>query len=711
MPGDMTVHAGATDQADNSLGQRIEVDSFIWITPLWNPTDWDNDLVLLRLESPLDFNETVQPIPVATNCNFFPWLLKGDSLVTLSGYTSLSNLSQTQVKLISNAAAKSLNDIAFGTPSRNVPASTMRAAYEFGKGADSYTYENTGSPTVVYVEDQPVLYGLYSWAYGGGGCGSVPSQFVNLNYYAEAPAPNHILNASGGSPTNGGVLDIFLKDCVWDVGRKNECDGGDDQSPDVWVRRDDDGGLEHQDPEFSYLGDSNYVYVRVRNRSCQDLNGGEVVKLYWTKSSSWTSWPANWDGSVPGIGGLVGIKPIPVDSLETGGETTLLKFPWLVPDSLAAKRFGTVGWEVCLMARVEGVSGDPIIITPGALHLDVRNNNNVALHNVVVVDEIPLQKTPPGYADPGLPNTFYPHGSTMYVGNPLAQGGPKTFNLHFVANPFDERVITADAEVKVIFDSLGWSIITNSPALNQPGVQVVRPREIILHHSSTVMPNLVFPQGVRVPIYVGFSFKADSIPHSAERYRFKVGQSFAGANDTLIGSVNYRVLGPLAGRGEFEADGGGDRQLAKNESTTLSADYISETAVFNWYDGAGNLVGSGQNVTVTPDVSQRYKLEIIATADGAVDYDSVDVAVQPYDFVSISPNPAFGSVAVSYDAGGATSAYIMLLHPFSSTSSNYILDVTGTSSTLNIASLSPGVYTAVLICNGVAVESKTLQIQ
>jgi hypothetical protein len=51
-------------------------------------------------------------------------------------------------------------------------------------------------------------------------------------------------------------------------------------SPDIWVRQQDDGGLIHQDP---IENQTNYVYVRVRNRGSQPLTG--TVDLTWIEPS------------------------------------------------------------------------------------------------------------------------------------------------------------------------------------------------------------------------------------------------------------------------------------------------------------------------------------------------------------------------------------------------------------------------------------------
>jgi hypothetical protein len=78
------------------------------------------------------------------------------------------------------------------------------------------------------------------------------------------------------------------------------------------VRNQPDGYTvqEHENPEYQQ-SDSVYVYVRVRNKSCVASTGNEQLSLYWSKASSWSSWPQNWDGSQPTIGNKISTKLIP----------------------------------------------------------------------------------------------------------------------------------------------------------------------------------------------------------------------------------------------------------------------------------------------------------------------------------------------------------------------------------------------------------------
>lgn len=164
-------------------------------------------------------------------------------------------------------------------------------------------------------------------------------------------------------------------------------------SDDVWVRRQDDGLTiqDHENPEYRPPGDPpNWVYVRVRNRGCQDAARGDV-KLYWAKASTALGWPAPFDGSVttPAVmGGPIGSQP--TGAVPAGG-FTVLKFPWSPPDPAGYASFGGDAAHFCLLSRIETDPAPPygMAFAEGPdLYLNVQRNNNIVWKNLTVVDEL-----------------------------------------------------------------------------------------------------------------------------------------------------------------------------------------------------------------------------------------------------------------------------------------------------------------------------------
>ncbi|MFZ1705459.1 MAG: trypsin-like serine protease [Saprospiraceae bacterium] len=61
----LIIHAGSTNQTNNSIGQRIEVDEII-LHPNYDVNSADYEIALLHLKTPLCFDEFIRPVKYAT---------------------------------------------------------------------------------------------------------------------------------------------------------------------------------------------------------------------------------------------------------------------------------------------------------------------------------------------------------------------------------------------------------------------------------------------------------------------------------------------------------------------------------------------------------------------------------------------------------------------------------------------------------------------
>ena len=79
------------------------------------------------------------------------------------------------------------------------------------------------------------------------------------------------------------TVDLYIKDRTDDVGISGGYDwqATRDNSPDIWVRRQNDGltNQQHEDPEYR-INHPNFVYVKVRNKSCDTSSSQETLRLY-----------------------------------------------------------------------------------------------------------------------------------------------------------------------------------------------------------------------------------------------------------------------------------------------------------------------------------------------------------------------------------------------------------------------------------------------
>jgi len=473
------------------------------------------------------------------------------------------------------------------------------------------------------------------------------------------------------------------------------------QSDDIWVRNQDDGDLiaVHQNPEY-HPSNPNYVYVRVTNNSCDTPSGNDNLKLYWAKASTSLYWPDHWNGTLympdptnPNpvlVGNEIGTLTIPVLG---PGESKILEFPWVVPNPQDYVGINPNPWHFCLLARIESPD-DPMTFPEGMIITNnVKNNNNIAWKNTTIVDIFP-----------NVPSQI---GGVVAVGIPYSV--TTAFNLQFAKDSHEiGPAIYDEAEVSIEMDDVFYDAWVRGGKQGQnftsPGLAS---KKRIATGNNMELNNIIFAPNEIGTVNVKFNFltsqlstKKDFVYHAVQRNA---------ATSEIIGGETYEIH--KRPRPIFDADAGSDETIERSESVTISASQINEAAVYNWYDPDGNLIYTGTDLTVSPDVTKTYKLEIITDTDGYKDYDEVEVTVNPYKLESLVPNPATSQVTVNYIADEASSAYLMVVSTVTGISNNYILDVNETAVNLNITTYTSGLYSVALVCDGDIVDTKNLAKQ
>ena len=255
----------------------------------------------------------------------------------------------------------------------------------------------------------------------------------------------HLLSRSGNAQVVGGfhhfvygladdspAPDLWLRDNASDTGAQAST-GAFWDSPDLWVRQQDDGGTAHQSPEY---GQDNWFYARVRNKAGAGTAGHFVVTFH-AKGFAGTQFQYP-DDYLPATAATAEFALEP-------GHTRIVKARWprgAVPPP---------GSHTCLLAAVLSKSD-----LPAGKH--VWESNNLAQKNLTVVDL--------------LPNTFVI--IPVVLGNWL--GGEKQFDLK-VRFPRGQTGLKASVvhRRKLFFDRFD---IESHPLLSGlPGVRPGPPAE------------------------------------------------------------------------------------------------------------------------------------------------------------------------------------------------------------------------------------------
>lgn len=477
-------------------------------------------------------------------------------------------------------------------------------------------------------------------------------------------------------------LDYMVKDSREDVG--NEANNESPyfwKSNDIWVRNQNDGHLVHihQNPEYSPTN-PNYVYVRVTNLEC--LNSSEdEVKLYWSYAGTSQAWPSGWDGTTIS-GGPIGTATIP--ELAPGQEA-ILEFEWYPPNPATAPSPVSLSGNFSLLARIIS-DDDPISYTIGSnINNYVKRNNNVAWKNINVIDIA---------ADT-------PKTSASFTVSNMTEN-TQTYSLELQEdNAFAGKSLYEEAEIGIVMDSILYEKwITGGSSISD----AVSTKEQNIKRVSGEIPklnNITLAPGESGIVEFTFNFLTKEL---IEKNSYEYNLIQKDNNGEIVGGAT--ILISKENRNDVVAD---IETSTNSNSTTLVAENIGESAVYNWYDSEGNLIYTGTELTVSPEITKTYKLEIISDLDGFKDYKEVEVTGNsPYSLGTIVPNPASSQVTVSYDASSATSAYLIIINTVTAGSENYILNTNSNQISLNLSNYTSGIYTVTLVCNGAIVDSKSL---
>jgi hypothetical protein len=461
----------------------------------------------------------------------------------------------------------------------------------------------------------------------------------------------------------------------------------------IWVRNNQDGFIEHQNPVFNESS-PNYVYVRIANTGCKALSGGVRLKTYWAKAATSLNWPQSWNdakynNTETSLGGQIGEVALP----ELGPEQeTIINMPFMVPNPDKYNNIVNEPWRFGLLARAVSESDEAIGTETDDLVQNLINNENIALKNVTVVDlanDNPEEQT---------------IGGVIAVGNTFDT--PKSFYLELVKEDLETgKPIYDEAEVSLKLDEILYQAWVRGGKTAERLDNTLDDKMKLVKDNNVFLKDLELNPNETGTLYVKFNFLTKEITDKS-KYMYHVIQRETGTNK-IIGGQTYVIKKQQ--RPLFTADAGGTKYIDKNEPITISAAQISESAVYNWYDADGNFITSGKDLNIATEVAQKYKLEVIA-ADGFKDYTEVEVKLNPNTLGAISPNPVVNSANITYKINEASSAYLMILGGYGTTgdSNNYILDIDSSGINIDLSYYSSGFYTVALVCDGQIVDAKTL---
>jgi subtilisin family serine protease len=183
----------------------------------------------------------------------------------------------------------------------------------------------------------------------------------------------------------GPAFDLYTRDRPFDTGLQPNPDAGPMWiSEEIWVRKNPDGGVTHQNPEYK-LYSPNAVYIKVTNRSSVPSSCANLA-VYFTKASTGLVWPIHWSNYFQNTSAgsiLHGdlINTISIPSIAPGASYTA-EVLWYPPNPA---NFDNDIHHFCLLSRIVSPA-DPMFNEQNMVGVDgnVRRNNNIAWKNVSV---------------------------------------------------------------------------------------------------------------------------------------------------------------------------------------------------------------------------------------------------------------------------------------------------------------------------------------
>ncbi len=464
--------------------------------------------------------------------------------------------------------------------------------------------------------------------------------------------------------------DLYTRDNVQDDGREplNYPQAGISDSPDIWVRNQNDNIEDHQ-PIFHGI---NYLYAHIHNQ-------GSDTSFYKTDSIRFFYKPTFLTfHNNPALWPQLAVAPIPK---IPSGHDTIISIPFSISSMYS-------GLDYAIYSRIESPF-DPLH-TPENTSYDynVIQNNNISLKNVL-------------FSNVARCSGKYGLYATFNINAP-SSNNIETSNLRI--NLLDNDLsILGNAEVTLVFPEdlmVDWS--PSSSSLKQ-----------INNNTFLITTETVDLYGIpKSDIIMRYNFFT-RVNQSFNIYKNHIFQYIVNGDneEEIMGVLTVQVEKPERATTDFfTANAGNDTNVLYGTTATLHATQIGENATYRWYDLDRNLKHEGVDYCIIPYQSAEYILEVTAETDGYRDLDTVKVSVLPGCINYTNPNPATDYITVAYEYSSmVNSAQIAIYNSATGIQvASYTLIYPKSSLDINITDFISGNYTIVLICDGVVADSKNL---
>ncbi|MBO4813954.1 MAG: T9SS type A sorting domain-containing protein [Muribaculaceae bacterium] len=417
---------------------------------------------------------------------------------------------------------------------------------------------------------------------------------------------------------------LFVHDNLQDVGsRINSSSGNFWNSPDIWLRNQNDGFTVKENDHLLVGNDEElYIYVQVNNRGYRDyVDPSKYLHLYWKTNTLKMGRDYIYGTNTP-YGGK--IAALSLDTAIVTDTSCIYRYVWQPPATLvsrAANNGNILDIEVLALVNDTIVS---VIPEDAGGMIALRENSNVAIRkeNTIKPSLGTLINIPPStyMRRVKIPVYISPSESNTASKITLEVDTSSTGNVFQYCRFYLEL-------------SLGiYASSSNLPKYNITTTNSA-PRKYKLNGNGSYF-NLIVPQGGIDSLV--FYCENDILPMNAMNGILHL--KLTNASDSLLDAETFRIF--LAGNNGGGPGGPGIITMTGDDDRTqLVATGIEEPSLLEWYSPQQELIGEEETLQLAASRQQGvYTLRVASKLTGAVSYATATIADDPA-IESVTPNP------------------------------------------------------------------------
>lgn len=478
-------------------------------------------------------------------------------------------------------------------------------------------------------------------------------------------------------------IDLYLKDNPEDTGKEpNMTTDKFWISPSIWIRNKADGIYEHENPYYSEDHQAATIYVRVYNRGKENYTKGKYyIHTYWAKASTGFQ-PYTWTGNevyAPNAeltGGPLQARPVPSIA---AGEYTDINIPWSLPVGFfdETEDNDPNDHHYCILAQITDTPRETWY--DGKLSYACKSSNKDAQKNISIIDKTKLKD-----------------GTKVFVRN--VTDDTKKYTLSIVPRTKSDESIFTAAKIQMdmsqpIYEA--WerggfrcNNINRTPTTEPKTVQ------FISKDSKIEAISLEGREFDKVSLKFNFRFMP-----AVENYTVDLIQR--DESGEIIGGETFIVEAPRLQINPVEIT-----PIPREDGKVILSTNADEDSYVRWENAEGMTISESNTVIVSPDaMSDNTYHAYVTSKDGA--FASEAITLEPtIGFDKVYTDNLCDNLFIDLKCD-ASEYSLVTIAPASNINAviSQNLKDGDRSITLDISSLSKGVYVVSHIVNGVTVDS------